>query len=94
MHHGWEACGNCKLASSCSLFVFVERLRTDRRAVPLLADRVERVRPRSLRTLAIQYEAVIDDLESEGHQLISFLGLDWEPACLDCHRTDADGQND
>jgi tetratricopeptide (TPR) repeat protein len=40
-----------------------------------------------LRMLDVQYEALVDDLEGESRRLISFLGLDWEPACLDFHRT-------
>ena len=40
-----------------------------------------------LRMLVVEYEALIADLEHESRRLIEFLGLDWEPACLDFHRT-------
>jgi len=30
----------------------------------------------------------VGDIESESRRLISFLNLDWEPACLDFHRTE------
>jgi len=41
-----------------------------------------------LRMLTIDYEAVVADLEGESRRLIEFLGLDWEPACLDFHKTE------
>ena len=41
-----------------------------------------------LRTLDIEYEALVGDIEGESRRLISFLGLDWEPTCLDFHRTE------
>jgi tetratricopeptide (TPR) repeat protein len=40
-----------------------------------------------LRYLDVQYESLVADLESESRRLIEFLGLAWEPACLDFHRT-------
>ena len=51
-----------------------------------LTDHWCRVLP--LKILEIQYEALIADLEGESRKLIAFLGLDWEPACLDFHRTE------
>ena len=36
--------------------------------------------------LTIEYEALVADLESR--RLIEFLDLDWEPACLDFHKTE------
>src|SRR5215469_2864658 len=41
-----------------------------------------------LRMLTIDYEALVADLEGESRRLIEFLGLDWEPACLDFHKTE------
>jgi hypothetical protein len=41
-----------------------------------------------LEILAIDYEKLISDLEGESRRLIEFLGLDWEPACLDFHLTE------
>jgi tetratricopeptide (TPR) repeat protein len=40
-----------------------------------------------LRWLDIQYESLVADLEGESRRLIEFLGLAWEPACLDFYRT-------
>jgi tetratricopeptide (TPR) repeat protein len=39
------------------------------------------------RWLDIRYESLVADLEGESRRLIEFLGLTWEPACLDFHRT-------
>jgi hypothetical protein len=41
-----------------------------------------------LRWLDIQYESLVSNLEGESRRLIEFLGLEWEPACLDFHRTE------
>jgi tetratricopeptide (TPR) repeat protein len=41
-----------------------------------------------LRMLDVEYEALVRDLEGESRRLIAFLGLDWQPSCLDFHRTD------
>ena len=41
-----------------------------------------------LRMLDIQYETLVGDLEGESRRLIAFLGMDWEPHCLDFHRTE------
>lgn len=32
------------------------------------------------------YEATVDDVEASARGLVSFVGLDWDPACLDYHR--------
>src|SRR5580704_176366 len=40
-----------------------------------------------LRWLDIQYESLVADLEGESRRLIEYLGLAWEPACLDFDRT-------
>ncbi len=37
--------------------------------------------------LTVKYEALVNAPEAESRRLIDFLGLDWEPACLDFHRT-------
>jgi hypothetical protein len=37
--------------------------------------------------LTVDYEALVADPEGESRRLIEFLGLDWEPACLDFHRS-------
>jgi tetratricopeptide (TPR) repeat protein len=49
--------------------------------VERLADHWRNVLP--LRMLTIDYEALVADLAGESRRLIEFLGLDWEPACLD-----------
>jgi tetratricopeptide (TPR) repeat protein len=36
----------------------------------------------------VQYETLVGDFESEARKLIEFLGLDWEPACLEFHKTE------
>ena len=41
-----------------------------------------------LATLTVDYEALIANPEAESRRLIEFLGLDWEPGCLDFHRTE------
>jgi tetratricopeptide (TPR) repeat protein len=51
----------------------------------LLAEHWRRVLP--LPMLTIDYEMLVGDPERESRRLIEFLGLDWEPACLDFHRT-------
>jgi tetratricopeptide (TPR) repeat protein len=51
-----------------------------------LAARWLRVLP--LEILVIDYEELVSDLEAESRRLIKFLGLEWEPACLDFHLTE------
>ena len=41
-----------------------------------------------IRMLEIEYEALVADLEGQSRRLIEFLGLNWEPSCLDFHRTE------
>lgn len=38
--------------------------------------------------LDVQYEALIADQETETRRLLEFCGLDWDPNCLDFHKTD------
>jgi hypothetical protein len=38
--------------------------------------------------ITIDYEALVADLEGESRRLIAFLGLEWEPACLEFYRTE------
>jgi tetratricopeptide (TPR) repeat protein len=40
------------------------------------------------RMIEVNYEALTEDLEGQSRRLIEFLGLGWEPACLDFHRTE------
>ena len=41
-----------------------------------------------LRMLQVHYEELVADLEGQSRCIISFLGLPWNPACLDFHRTE------
>jgi hypothetical protein len=56
------------------------------REIERLADHWRSVLP--LRMLTIDYEALVADLAGESRRLIEFLGLDWEPACLDFYKTE------
>jgi tetratricopeptide (TPR) repeat protein len=38
--------------------------------------------------LPVDYERLIAEPEPESRRIIEFLGLDWDPACLDFHRTE------
>jgi hypothetical protein len=40
-----------------------------------------------LRMLEVNYEALVANLETESRRLIDFLGLQWDSACLDFHKT-------
>jgi tetratricopeptide (TPR) repeat protein len=50
-----------------------------------LAAHMREVLP--LRMLTVDYERLVADLEGESRRLIDFLGLAWEPACLEFHKT-------
>jgi tetratricopeptide (TPR) repeat protein len=54
-------------------------------ATECLMNHWRRVVP--LRMLEVNYEALVADLETESRRLIDFLGLQWDPACLDFHNT-------
>jgi tetratricopeptide (TPR) repeat protein len=41
-----------------------------------------------LRMIEVQYEEVVADLEGQSRRIIDFLGLPWNPACLDFHKTE------
>ena len=64
------------LADCARRFLEIERL----------AEHWRRVLPLSM--LTVDYEALIGDPEGESRRLIEFLGLDWEPSCLEFHRTE------
>jgi hypothetical protein len=38
--------------------------------------------------LEIDYEEMVADQEAQSRRLIEFLGLDWDPACLNFHETE------
>ena len=50
-----------------------------------LADHWHAVLPG--RILEIDYEALVGDLEAQSRRMIAFLGLAWDPACLEFHKT-------
>ena len=37
------------------------------------------------RILSVRYEDVVDDIEGQTHRILDFIGLEFEPACLDFH---------
>ena len=39
------------------------------------------------RVMTVRYEALVADVETEARRLSAFLGLPWDPACLQFHRT-------
>jgi tetratricopeptide (TPR) repeat protein len=41
----------------------------------------------STEMLEIDYESVVEDLEVAARRLVAFCGLEWDPACLDFHKT-------
>ena len=40
------------------------------------------------RVLRVQHEDVVEDLEGNVRRLLDFCGLDFEPACLEFHKTE------
>jgi hypothetical protein len=40
------------------------------------------------RILDVRYEALVADVESEARRLVAHCGLDWDPRCLDFHRSE------
>lgn len=57
------------------------------RQVERLAAHWRAVLPTSM-LLEVQYESLVADLEGQSRRLVSFLGLEWDPACLDFHMTE------
>ncbi|MGW8370253.1 MAG: sulfotransferase [Gammaproteobacteria bacterium] len=39
------------------------------------------------RVLRVNYEDSVNDIEAVARRVIGFLGIDWDPACLDFHRS-------
>jgi hypothetical protein len=44
-------------------------------------------RSEPLKWLELRYEDLVCDVERHARRLIDFLGLEWDPACLDFHKT-------
>ncbi len=84
------------IALSCFFQLFADRLQLfsydladcGRRTVAIerLASHWRRVL--KVRMHEVNYETLVADLEGESRRLIAFLGLEWEPGCLDFHRTE------
>jgi tetratricopeptide (TPR) repeat protein len=55
-------------------------------AIDRLTNHWLRVLP--LKMLEIQYEEMVADQEGQSRRLIDFLGLPWDPKCLDFHKTE------
>jgi tetratricopeptide (TPR) repeat protein len=51
-----------------------------------LADHWREVLPGPV--LEVNYETLVANLEAESRRLIAFLGLEWDPACLEFHKTE------
>ena len=56
------------------------------RAYSELMEHWRRVLPAG-RICEVQYESVVANLEQEARRIVAFCGLDWDPACLDFHKT-------
>src|SRR3954452_22133422 len=50
-------------------------------------DHWEKVLPEGT-LISVQYEDVVADTEKEARRLIEFLGLPWDPKCVDFHKSD------
>lgn len=55
-------------------------------AYQALMDHWRQVLPAD-RFIEVDYETVVDDLEGEAKRLIDFVGMPWDEACLDFHKT-------
>ena len=75
-HFGEDLIWSCDLEECAARAVEIERM----------TDHWRSVLPGPV--LEIHYEALVADLEAESRRLIAFLGLDWDPACLEFHKTD------
>ena len=42
---------------------------------------------RPVELLEVGYEDLVGDLEAHARRMVDFLNLDWDPACLDFHKT-------
>jgi tetratricopeptide (TPR) repeat protein len=52
-----------------------------------LMDHWRAALPGSLAVIDVDYEETVDDLEGVSRRLVAALGLDWDPACLEFHKT-------
>jgi tetratricopeptide (TPR) repeat protein len=56
------------------------------RQVQRLAEHWVKLVPQHM--IEVNYEKLVEDIEGESRRVIEFLELDWEPGCLDFHRTE------
>lgn len=61
-----------------------EHLASRFREYQRLMEHWRRVLP--MPVLDVEYEHLVEDLESTARCVVDFCGLDWEPACLEFHR--------
>ena len=66
---------------ACDLDHIASRIAEHRRVM----DHWRRALPSPI--LEIDYEAIVADLESSARSLVAWCGLEWDPACLDFHKT-------
>ena len=38
--------------------------------------------------LELQYEQLVSSIETESRRIVDFIGLPWDPACLDFHKAE------
>jgi hypothetical protein len=57
------------------------------RAYETLMDHWRKVLPAGI-MIDVQYEKLVEDFELEVRRMLSHCGLQWEPACLDFHKTE------
>jgi len=50
-----------------------------------IMDHWRRIKP--IEWIEVDYECLVSDVDSGARRLIEFVGLDWEPGCLDFHST-------
>ena len=63
----------------------LESCATRARQIERLLDHWRQVLP--VPFLEVQYETLVGDLEGQTRRLIGYLGVEWDPACLDFHTT-------
>jgi len=37
--------------------------------------------------LEVKYETLVEDVEPQARRIVSYCGLDWDPACLEFYKT-------
>lgn len=70
---------NFGLSWTCDLNKIAQRIAMTER----VADHWAKILP----VLEVQYEALVENPESESRRLIEYIGLPWEPCCLEPHKT-------